>query len=233
MTTLRFITPDNIVEAQAKMKEFFETAESGHTRKPLQIANTDENIINHAIETVRKRYGNVYMNEMSREADGTIDFVFISSIKDDCEGAIGIFWQTLLSAPSEGNSESEIRDHGKPENSHELACYSFHNESLQLRVLQGNIVNQKVKAIVNAANADLHDGGGVTGAIFDAGGRQFRQRCQDLMKERNYRPLDPGEVVITEACGTLNCGRYIFSLISTGKLPLNHGDVRKCAFVPP
>lgn len=207
----RFLESDKIVEAKEKLEEFFKTAESGCIRKTCQVIDRDENIINHGIETVRKKYCNVYVKEMSRETDGTMIFVFISSNKGDCDEAVRIFCQTLWPAQSEGNCGNEI---GRPENSHELRCYPFPNENLQLRVLQGNIVDQKVEAIVNAANADLHDGGGVTGAIFSAGGPEFRKRCQDVMKERSHKPLGHGEVVITEACGTLNCERYVFAFIT-------------------
>jgi O-acetyl-ADP-ribose deacetylase len=57
---------------------------------------------------------------------------------------------------------------------------------------QGDIVDQKdCEAVVNAANAQLKNGGGVAGAIHRAAGANLEIEAQPMA------PIKPGEAVIT------------------------------------
>jgi O-acetyl-ADP-ribose deacetylase (regulator of RNase III) len=49
-----------------------------------------------------------------------------------------------------------------------------------LELCQGDITQQKVDVIVNAANARLSGGGGVDGAIHKAGGPTIMEECQRI-----------------------------------------------------
>lgn len=63
-----------------------------------------------------------------------------------------------------------------------------------LEVVHGDIALQPgIKAIVNAANAQLMPGGGVAGAIHRAAGPELAQECSQ------WAPIEPGQAVITGA----------------------------------
>jgi O-acetyl-ADP-ribose deacetylase (regulator of RNase III) len=68
-----------------------------------------------------------------------------------------------------------------------------------IEVVLGDITEQQVDAIVNAANSTLMGGGGVDGAIHDAGGPAIRAACQELRRTRYPDGLPTGEAVITTA----------------------------------
>ena len=69
----------------------------------------------------------------------------------------------------------------------------------KVKVVVGNIVKQKVDAIVNAANSSLLGGGGVDGAIHEAGGTEILAECKELRATKFPKGLPTGEVAITNA----------------------------------
>lgn len=69
----------------------------------------------------------------------------------------------------------------------------------RVKVLVGNITKQEVDAIVNAANSSLLGGGGVDGAIHDAGGEEILHECKEIRKTVYPKGLPTGEAVITTA----------------------------------
>ncbi len=71
-----------------------------------------------------------------------------------------------------------------------------------IQLVRGDITTMLVDAIVNAANRDLREGGGVCGAIFSAAGaRELQQACDQAIRERyadtGYCPT--GQAVATPA----------------------------------
>lgn len=64
-----------------------------------------------------------------------------------------------------------------------------------LTLIQGNITELDVDAIVNAANSSLMGGGGVDGAIHHAAGPELKEACRPLA------PCPPGEVRVTDGFG--------------------------------
>jgi O-acetyl-ADP-ribose deacetylase (regulator of RNase III) len=68
---------------------------------------------------------------------------------------------------------------------------SWQAGGLTVEILQGDLTQQDVDAIVNAANNDLELGGGVAGAIANAGGPQIQAEC------RGIGPIEVGDAAIT------------------------------------
>jgi len=78
--------------------------------------------------------------------------------------------------------------------------------STRVVIITGDLVEQKVDAIVNAANNDLMLGGGVAGAIRRAGGPAIQDECDA------HGPVKVGEAAITGA-GALHA-RYVLHAAS-------------------
>eukprot|EP01100_Stratorugosa_tubuloviscum_P000376 TRINITY_DN1080_c0_g1_i1.p1 TRINITY_DN1080_c0_g1~~TRINITY_DN1080_c0_g1_i1.p1 ORF type:complete len:214 (+),score=79.48 TRINITY_DN1080_c0_g1_i1:67-708(+) len=64
-------------------------------------------------------------------------------------------------------------------------------------VKQGNIVQEKVDAIVNAANSNLKHGGGVAYSILKAGGEVINNQSKEYISKYGF--LKTADVAITEA----------------------------------
>ena len=69
----------------------------------------------------------------------------------------------------------------------------------RLIVKSGDITDEAVDAIVNAANSTLLGGGGVDGAIHRRGGPSIVEECRAIRATKYPRGLPTGEAVITTA----------------------------------
>ena len=70
---------------------------------------------------------------------------------------------------------------------------------LRITFVQGDITEQDVDAIVNAANHSLLGGGGVDGAIHRRGGPEILAECQKLRQDKYPDGLPTGQAVATTA----------------------------------
>ena len=66
-----------------------------------------------------------------------------------------------------------------------------------LRLVQGDITNEAVEAIVNAANSSLMGGGGVDGAIHRRGGPAILEACKVIRRDQYPDGLPTGQAVTT------------------------------------
>ena len=69
----------------------------------------------------------------------------------------------------------------------------------RVRVVVGDITEQVVQAIVNAANSSLMGGGGVDGAIHMRGGPQILAECREIRRTTYPKGLPTGRAVLTTA----------------------------------
>jgi O-acetyl-ADP-ribose deacetylase len=69
----------------------------------------------------------------------------------------------------------------------------------RITLVQGDITEQAVDAIVNAANSSLLGGGGVDGAIHRRGGPAILEECKRIRAERFPDGLPTGQAVATTA----------------------------------
>jgi len=70
---------------------------------------------------------------------------------------------------------------------------------MELSLVRGDITEQDVDAIVNAANSSLMGGGGVDGAIHRKGGPAILEECRRVRAEQWPQGLPTGEAVATTA----------------------------------
>lgn len=83
---------------------------------------------------------------------------------------------------------------------------SWQAQGLTVEIVQGDLTQQDVDAVVNAANNDLELGGGVAGAIARAGGPQIQAEC------RAIGPIGVGDAAITG--GGKLAARYVIHAAS-------------------
>lgn len=90
----------------------------------------------------------------------------------------------------------------------------------RIELVRGDITNESVDAIVNAANSGLMGGGGVDGAIHRAGGPAILEACKRIVSETGRCPT--GHAVITGA-GNL-AAKYVIHAVGPVYSDGGHGE---------
>ena len=95
----------------------------------------------------------------------------------------------------------------------------------RVRIVVGDITRQDVTAIVNAANWTLLGGGGVDGAIHDAGGPEILKACEEIRRTTYPKGLPTGEAVITTGGNLL--AKYVIHTVGPiyGRDPENQAEL--------
>jgi O-acetyl-ADP-ribose deacetylase (regulator of RNase III) len=89
---------------------------------------------------------------------------------------------------------------------------------MEIEVVRGDLTDEDVDAIVNAANSSLLGGGGVDGAIHRAGGPEILDVCKEIRRTQYPDGLPTGQAVATTA-GRLKA-RWVIHTV--GPIYLDH-----------
>jgi O-acetyl-ADP-ribose deacetylase (regulator of RNase III) len=89
---------------------------------------------------------------------------------------------------------------------------------VDIEVVRGDLTDEDVDAIVNAANSSLLGGGGVDGAIHRAGGPEILELCRQIRRTQHPEGLPTGQAVATTA-GRLQA-RWVIHTV--GPIYLDH-----------
>lgn len=95
---------------------------------------------------------------------------------------------------------------------------------MRIGLVLGDITEQRVDAIVNAANSSLLGGGGVDGAIHRKGGPAILEECRKLRASHYGKGLATGQAVATTA-GNLNARWVIHTVGPVYSPALDRSDL--------
>jgi O-acetyl-ADP-ribose deacetylase (regulator of RNase III) len=96
-----------------------------------------------------------------------------------------------------------------------------------ITLVKGDITEQEVDVVVNAANRSLLGGGGVDGAIHRRGGPEIFEACQELRATTLPEGLPVGDAVATTA-GKLPARWVIHTVGPVYGVPDDAGLLAKC-----
>lgn len=96
-----------------------------------------------------------------------------------------------------------------------------------IRLVRGDITEQDVDAIVNAANSSLMGGGGVDGAIHRRGGPQILDECRKVRQRDWPDGLPSGRAVITG--GGMLKARHVIHAVGPVWRGGSHGEAKVLA----
>lgn len=95
------------------------------------------------------------------------------------------------------------------------------------KLIRDDLTTQNTNVIVNAANNKLLFGDGIAGAIYKKAGPPINNECKEIMKNRNNKNLDNGEVVPT-SCGNMQNENLLYIFHAVG--PYYFGGQRNESF---
>jgi len=103
-----------------------------------------------------------------------------------------------------------------------------HYVAMSVELVHGDITEQRVDAIVNAANSGLLGGGGVDGAIHRRGGPAILAACREL-RDGPYRQGLPVGYAVATTAGNLSARWVIHTVGPVYRRSADQGDIlRSC-----
>lgn len=160
------------------------------SREVIDLKSTDDKaLIIEAIETVEKE------NQVIIEIKGNKLLVFAEKSN---------ITSSVQALKEKTNTNLGLPDHESFQEDRFSALKQLLSHGVEFSLYQSDITDERVDAIVNAANEDLRHGGGVAAAIVRKGGRQIEEESRQIMRKRNWRPLNVGDAVSTRG-GNLCC----------------------------
>ena len=109
------------------------------------------------------------------------------------------------------SQRSKTREHETPQEGRLSTLKKLLGNTVKCSLHQSDITDERVDAIVNAANDGLQHGAGVAAAIVRKGGRQIEEDSRRIMSDRKWRPLNVGDAVYTRG-GNLSC-RFVIHAV--------------------
>ena len=91
----------------------------------------------------------------------------------------------------------------------------LNDTELTFKLLRDDLTTQNTNVIVNAANNKLLFGDGIAGAIYKKAGPPINDECKQIMKNRNNKNLDNGEV-IPSSCGNMQNENLLYIFHAVG-----------------
>ena len=167
-----------------------------------------------AVEHIEEMYGLVKKDKIISQCPGVRKLFQKGFIKDVIRGLENELSVIIINELEdiEASIEEVSPVKHKLENDdgqNRLVCSFKTREGKRICVFQGDITKHKVDVIVNAANNQLWLGGGVAGAILQAGGKIIQNECDEHV--RKYGDLADGDIAITGA-GKINCQRIVHAV---------------------
>ena len=87
------------------------------------------------------------------------------------------------------------------------------SEGRTLTLKKANMVEQEVDVIVNSTNSHLHHTPGTLGGdINNASGGRVQEHSDSILRNRQMDLLEVGDVIVTDAGGSLNCSHVIHAV---------------------
>jgi hypothetical protein len=202
--------PDNAIQSDLNLRSFLRTLKLRD--KPenysldLSIQQPDNSVDCAVMATLRAASiitgTNIVWNQNDIIACSRRYLASLLIAKCDDSNCSNCFQQSAASSPRSKPSVPSANDQT-------ILMSSTVVGRITIEVVYGNIVNEHVDAIVNAANTDLKHGAGVAAAIVEKGGTSIQDEC-NKHTATNGR-LDVSDAVLTGP-GTLHCKKIIHAV---------------------